>query len=90
MARIDDIGAKLPLMRPGVRGASRTLAAVANSTVFTWKGRNSGCFERMSAAMPAMCGAAYELPVPTMRLPPRHATSMSIPGAKNSVGGSGL
>lgn len=38
--------------------AWRTLAAVAHKTVFTWNGRRSGCFERISAAIPEMWGAA--------------------------------
>jgi hypothetical protein len=40
--------------RPAGRGASRTLAAVAHKTVFSWNGRSSGCFDFTSAATPAM------------------------------------
>ena len=59
VVRADSVARRmLRLRRPAIRGASRTLAAVAHSTVFTWKGRSSGCFGRTSAAMPAMCGAA--------------------------------
>ena len=41
-----------------------------------------------SAAYPAMCGAAKELPVAIIRPPSRQATSTSTPWAPNSTGGS--
>jgi hypothetical protein len=44
----------------------------------------------MRAAMPAMCGAAKELPVQVTHAPSFHATRTSMPGAPNSTGGDGL
>ena len=57
-ARDADVARPARLRRPAACGASRTFAAVAHRTVLTWKGRSSGCFERISAAIPEMCGAA--------------------------------
>src|SRR5205823_14121160 len=67
-----------------------TFVAVRYSTLFSWNGVSSGCFDRTSAAMPAMCGVAKLLPVQTSRPPPFQATSTSTPRAKNSTGGAGL
>jgi hypothetical protein len=43
----------------------------------------------MRAAIPAMWGAAKQLPVALMVDPPSQGTSMSMPGAPNSTGGPG-
>src|SRR5689334_20804938 len=70
--------------------ASCTLAEHAQRMVLSWNGRMSGCFDLTRAAMPARWGAANELPVVVMRPCSSHGTSTSMPGARNSVGGSGL
>ena len=74
----------------GPSAASRTLAAAAHSAVFTWNGRRPGWADLIRAANAATWGAAKELPVVTMVVPPRHATSTFMPRARNSVGGSGF
>ena len=56
----------------------------------SWNGVSSGCFERTSVQIPAMCGVAKLLPVARIVLPPVQASSTSTPRAKNSTGGFGL
>ena len=66
------------------------LSAIRCSTLFSWYGVSSGCFERTSAQIPEMCGVAKLLPVARIVAPPIHASSTSTPRAKNSTGGFGL
>ena len=66
------------------------LSAIRCSTLLSWNGVSSGCFERTSAQIPEMCGVAKLLPVARIVLPPIHASSTSTPRAKNSTGGFGL
>ena len=53
--------------------------AVAARIALTSKGVACGCFERISVAMPAMCGAAKLFPVATIEPPLFQATLTSTP-----------
>ena len=55
----------------------------------SWNGVNSGCFERISEQIAAMCGVAKLLPLERIVPPPSHAISTPTPRAKNSTGGDG-
>ena len=76
--------------RPAAAATGRRLRRGRGQDRLHLERRGRGCFARMSAAYPATCGAANELPVATIRPPSRQATSTSTPWAPNSTGGSGL
>src|SRR5262249_12996326 len=67
-----------------------TLSAIRGSTLLSWNGVGSGCFERTSAQIPERCGVAKLLPDALIVEPFVHASSTSTPRAKNSTGGFGL
>ncbi len=64
---------------PAVSLAGRAPFEVAARIDFTSNGVASGCFARMRAAIPAMCGAAKLLPVAIIRPPSFQATVTSTP-----------
>src|SRR5262249_62368817 len=67
-----------------------TFAAIRCSTLFSWNGVSSGCFESTSAQIPERWGVAKLFPDALIVDPFVHASSTSTPRAKNSTGGFGL
>jgi hypothetical protein len=51
-AEVSRLAAMVRVSLPAGVGASTTLAAVADSTVLSWNGRSSGCFDLISEAAP--------------------------------------
>ena len=67
--------------RSAAHPAASAFVAVSPSSVFTSGGVSSGCFDRISAQMPEMCGVAKLLPLARSVEPSDHATSTSTPRA---------